>query len=57
MQLETFSAWFEHFLSHVKTKKSDDTVLLIMDGHMTHTKNLDVIVQERNDNSSHSTSL
>ena len=42
MQLSIFTERFWHFLTHTKPSK-DDPVLLIMDGHMTHTKNLDVI--------------
>ena len=42
MQLSIFTEWFWHFLSYTKPSK-DDPVLLIMDGHMTHIKNLDVI--------------
>ena len=42
MQTEIFTQWFRHFLSHAKPSK-EDPVLLILDGHMTHTKNLDVI--------------
>ena len=49
MQLETFSSWFDHFLVHVKPTDSDPA-LLIMDGHMTHTKNLDVINRARANN-------
>lgn len=46
MRLEVFSAWFDHFLSFVKPSK-DDPALLILDGHLSHTKNLDVIEKAR----------
>lgn len=42
MQLSIFTEWFLHFLAHTKPSV-DDPALLIMDGHMTHIKNLDVI--------------
>ncbi|XP_076064383.1 uncharacterized protein LOC143038739 [Oratosquilla oratoria] len=42
MQLPIFTEWFQHFLAHTKPSVNDP-VLLIMDGHMTHIKNLDVI--------------
>ena len=49
MQMDTFGSWFEHFLNHVKPT-NDDPALLIMDGHMTHTKNLDVVYRARENN-------
>lgn len=49
MQLEIFSSWFDHFIDHSKPTASDP-VLLILDGHMTHTKNLDVIEKARLNN-------
>lgn len=42
MQLEIFTDWFKHFLKFVKPTE-DDPTLLILDGHNTHTKNLDFI--------------
>ncbi|XP_042204018.1 MFS-type transporter clz9-like [Homarus americanus] len=42
MQLPIFTEWFQHFIAHTKPSVNDP-VLLIMDGHMTHIKNLDVI--------------
>ncbi|XP_066970273.1 uncharacterized protein [Macrobrachium rosenbergii] len=42
MQLSIFTKWFLHFLAHTKPSV-DDPALLIMDGHMIHIKNLDVI--------------
>lgn len=49
MQMETFGVWFDHFLNHVKPTR-EDPALLIMDGHLTHTKNLDVIIRARENN-------
>ncbi|KAJ4451383.1 hypothetical protein ANN_02845 [Periplaneta americana] len=49
MQMETFGVWFDHFLNHVKPTR-EDPALLIMDGHLTHTKNFDVIIRARENN-------
>ncbi|KAJ4447651.1 hypothetical protein ANN_09658 [Periplaneta americana] len=46
MQLDIFSSWFDHFLSHVKPS-DNDPALLILDAHLTHTKNLEVINNAR----------
>jgi len=42
MQMEIFVQWFRHFLSHTKPSENDP-VLLILDGHNAHTRNLEVI--------------
>ena len=42
MQFHIFTEWFQHFIDIVKPTK-DDPVLLILDGHKTHTLNLPVI--------------
>lgn len=42
MQTELFVDWFEHFLLHTKPS-SCNPVLLILDGHVSHTKNLKLI--------------
>ncbi|XP_008188284.1 tigger transposable element-derived protein 6-like [Acyrthosiphon pisum] len=42
MQLEIFTEWFQHFINHAKPT-AEDPVLLILDGHMTHTRNLQFI--------------
>ncbi|KAL1448578.1 hypothetical protein WDU94_012303 [Cyamophila willieti] len=39
MQTEIFNDWFDHFLRHTKPT-AEDPVLLILDGHYTHTKNI-----------------
>ncbi|XP_055633226.1 uncharacterized protein LOC129773613 [Toxorhynchites rutilus septentrionalis] len=39
MTVEIFNEWFDHFLEHVKPSE-DSPVLLIIDGHSSHTKNL-----------------
>jgi hypothetical protein len=46
MQTEIFTQWFNHFLKFAKPS-ADDPVLLILDGHSTHTKNLDFIEKAR----------
>lgn len=42
MQADLFVEWFRHFLLHTKPTH-DDPVLLILDGHVSHTKNLEFI--------------
>nr|CAI5849892.1 unnamed protein product [Callosobruchus analis] len=42
IQTSLFTKWFEHFLEHVKPSEGSP-VLLILDGHYSHTKNIDVI--------------
>ncbi|XP_066593618.1 uncharacterized protein [Prorops nasuta] len=46
MKIDIFKEWFDHFVNLVKPSQ-DDPVLLIMDGHLSHTKNLDVILTAR----------
>lgn len=46
MQLEIFTEWFKHFLKFAKPS-ADDPVLLLLDGHNTHTKNIDFIEMAR----------
>jgi len=47
-----FTKWFGNFV-HVIKPSADDPVLLIFDGHYSHTKNLDVVDKARE----HSVSL
>ncbi|XP_015435159.1 PREDICTED: uncharacterized protein LOC107190790 [Dufourea novaeangliae] len=49
MKLEVFAQWFEHFLTHAKPS-AEDPALLILDGHLSHTKNLGVILKARQHN-------
>ncbi|XP_041377957.1 mucin-5AC-like [Gigantopelta aegis] len=42
MQMDLFVSWFKHFVKSSGASK-DNPVLLILDGHATHTKNLEVI--------------
>lgn len=42
VQTDIFTAWFQHFLKFVKPSK-ENPVLLILDGHYSHTKNLNLI--------------
>ncbi|KAG8229655.1 hypothetical protein J437_LFUL008587 [Ladona fulva] len=46
MRLEVFETWFHHFIQHAKPSK-EDPALLLMDGHLSHTKNLKVIEAAR----------
>lgn len=46
MRTEVFKQWFAHFISFVKPS-IDDPALLILDGHLSHTRNLDVILSAR----------
>ncbi|KAK9680280.1 DDE superfamily endonuclease [Popillia japonica] len=46
MQLHIFTNWFEHFVRHAKPS-AEDPCLLILDGHMTKTRNLDFINSAR----------
>ncbi|XP_072384637.1 uncharacterized protein [Diabrotica undecimpunctata] len=39
---ELFLIWFQHFLQQTKPSE-DDPILLILDGHSSHTKNIEVI--------------
>lgn len=47
MKLEVFAVWFDHFLSFIKPSQ-EDPALLILDGHLSHTKNLSVVEKARN---------
>lgn len=47
---ELFSVWFDHFLHCVQAKSRPDPVLLILDGHSSHTKNLNVILKAKDNN-------
>lgn len=42
IQLDLFTQWFEHFLQHVKPSATSP-VLLILDGHASHTRNIKVV--------------
>ena len=42
MQMHLFTEWFRHFLKYSRPS-IDDPCILILDGHATHTRNLDVI--------------
>jgi hypothetical protein len=41
-----FTKWFDHFVYFVKSS-ADGPVSLIVDGHYSHTKNLDVVDKAR----------
>jgi len=42
IQSEIFSQWFLHFIKNTKPTK-EDPVILVLDGHYSHTRNLEVI--------------
>jgi len=46
IQSETFSQWFLHVLKHTKPTK-EDPVILVLDGHYSHTRKLEVIALAR----------
>lgn len=46
MNIDVFTQWFNHFLSHTKPSEAD-LILLFFDGHLSHTKNLEVILKAR----------
>lgn len=46
MTVKEFNTWFEHFLKHTRPT-ADNPVLLILDGHSSHTKNLGFIERAR----------
>ncbi|KAJ3659224.1 hypothetical protein Zmor_010925 [Zophobas morio] len=37
-----FTNWLQHFITHVKPPK-DDPVVLVLDGHYSHTRSADII--------------
>lgn len=49
IQSHLFTQWLDHFITHVKPSP-EDPVVLIFDGHYTHTRNLDVINKARENN-------
>jgi len=38
-----FTKWFQHFISSVQPQSRSEPVVLLMDGHCSHTGNLDVV--------------
>jgi len=46
IQTDIFTKWFDYFV-HFVTSSADDPVLLIVDGHYSHTKNKDVVDKAR----------
>jgi len=41
-RMRFFPQWFLHFIKHTKPTK-EDPVILVMDRHYSHTRNLEVI--------------
>lgn len=46
IQMDMFTKWFRHFVSITKPS-AEDPVLLLLDGHYSHSRNLDVIEYAR----------
>jgi hypothetical protein len=46
IQSEIFSKWFLHFIKDTKPTK-EDPLILVLDGHYSHTRNLEVITLAR----------
>jgi len=46
IQSEIFSQWFLHFIKHTKPTK-DNPVTFVLDGHYSHTRNLEVFTLAR----------
>jgi hypothetical protein len=46
IQTEIFTMWFDHFVKHTKPSE-DDPILLVLDGHNSHTRNVDLINKAR----------
>ncbi|CAF4948054.1 unnamed protein product [Pieris macdunnoughi] len=42
IQTHLFTEWFQHFIEYVKPTEASP-VLLILDGHYSHTKNIELI--------------
>lgn len=42
IQSDLFTEWFKHFIKHVEPRP-DNPAVLVLDGHFTHTRNIDVI--------------
>jgi len=55
--VELFEKWFDHFLNAVHPEARNEKVLLILDGHSSHTRNINVVDKARAMRCSHLTSL
>lgn len=49
IQTHLFTKWFRHFINFTKPSK-DDPIILVLDGHYTHTRNIDAINLARDNN-------
>jgi len=47
---EKFEFWFDHFLNCVRPKNAAQPILLVFDGHSSHTRNLNVVLKARENN-------
>jgi len=45
--VELFEKWFDHFLNAVHPEARNEKVLLILDGHSSHTRNINVVDKAR----------
>jgi hypothetical protein len=54
IQSEILFQWFIHLIKHTKLSK-EDPVILVLDGHYSHTRNLEVITLVRENHASHLT--
>lgn len=45
-----FDFWLDHFLRSVRPQNMPQPVLLVMDGHSSHTRNLNVLLKARDNN-------
>ncbi|KAJ4451750.1 hypothetical protein ANN_03221 [Periplaneta americana] len=46
IQADLFTMWFDHFINFTKPT-AEDPVLLVLDGHYSHTRNIDLINKAR----------
>ena len=49
IQTDLFTVWFDHFIQFTKPSV-EDPVLLLLDGHYSHTRNIDIINKARDNN-------
>lgn len=42
IQTHIFTMWFDHFIKHT-SPTGDNPVLLVLDGHNTHTRNIELL--------------
>lgn len=48
IQTHIFTMWFDHFIKHTHTHPTaDNPVLIVLDGHNTHTRNIELLEKAR----------